>query len=65
MTWQLVEAEAQGAGGGDGVAGVQQAAFCSAVLLSWALVVVHDGSICHGGMQATTRQTIRPMQLTS
>jgi hypothetical protein len=65
MTWQLVEAEAHGPGGADGGAGVQHAAFCSAVLSSWALAVVHDGSICQGGMQATTLQTIRPMQLTS
>ncbi len=44
------------------MAGVQHGSFCSAVLLSTASVVVHVGSISHGGMQATTRQTMRPMQ---
>ena len=30
-----------------------------------ATAVVHVGSISHGAIQATTRQTIRPMQATS
>ena len=51
-----------GGGGGEGGAAVQQDAFISAVLLSTASVVVHVGSIVHGGTQATTRHTIRPMQ---
>jgi hypothetical protein len=41
---------------------VQQAAVISAVALSTASVVVQVGSTVHGGTQATTRQTIRPMQ---
>ncbi len=45
-----------------GGAGVQHAAFCSAVLLSTATAVVQDGSTCQGGTHATTRQTIRPTQ---
>ena len=45
-----------------GNAGVQHAAFCWAVELSWALVVVQVGSTSHGGTQATTRHTMRPMQ---
>ena len=61
-TWQLVRVDAQGAGAGVGNAGVQHAAFCWAVELSWALVVVQVGSISHGGTQATTRHTMRPMQ---
>ena len=63
--WQLVSGELHGGGGGAGTAGVQQATFCSAVPLSWALAVVQVGSISHGGTQATTRHTIRPMQPTS
>ena len=51
-----------GGGGGDGGAVVQQAASISAVLSSTATVVVQVGSTVHGGTQATTRQTIRPMQ---
>src|SRR6516165_639981 len=47
-----------------GGAGVQQGSFCSAVALSTATAIVHDGSTCHGGTQATTRQTIRPMHAT-
>ena len=50
-----------GGGGGAGGAGVQHGSLCSAVLLSRATVVVHDGSTVQGGTQATTRQTIRPM----
>ena len=44
---------------------VQQATFCSAVLLSTATAAVHVGSISQGGTHATTRHTIRPIQLTS
>jgi hypothetical protein len=62
VTWQPVSAEPHVGGGGDGGADVQHAAFISAVELSTASVVVHVGSIVHGGTQATTRHTIRPMQ---
>jgi hypothetical protein len=54
-----------GGGGGEGGAVVQQATFCSAVPSSTAFVVVQVGSTVHGGTQATTRHTIRPMQPTS
>ena len=50
--------------GGAGGAVVQHGSFCSAVALSTATAVVHEGSTVHGGTQATTRQTIRPMQAT-
>ena len=30
------------------------------VALSVALVLVHDGSYCHGGVQVATRQTTGP-----
>ena len=63
-TSQRVSTDAQGPGRGDGGAGVQQGSFCSAVLSSSALVVVQVGSTVHGGTQATTRQTIRPMHST-
>jgi hypothetical protein len=61
-TWQLVASEVHGGMGG---AGVQHGSFCSAVLLSTATTVVHEGSTCQGGTQATTRQTMRPMHATS
>ncbi len=48
-----------------GGAGVQHGSFCSAVALSTATAVVHEGSTCQGGTQATTRHTIRPMHGTS
>ncbi len=57
--WQLVSGDEQG---GAGKAGVQHGSFCSAVPSSSALVVVQVGSTSHGGTQATTRHTIRPMQ---
>ncbi len=66
VTMHWVRGEKQGGGGGgggDGGAAVQHAAVISAVALSTARVVVQVGSTVHGGTQATTRQTIRPMQL--
>ncbi len=44
------------------MASVQQGASISAVLLSTATAVVQVGSTVQGGTQATSRQTIRPMQ---
>jgi hypothetical protein len=64
-TSQLVSGDAHGSGAGVGNAGVQHGSFCSAVPSSSALVVVQVGSTSHGGTQATTRQTIRPMQAMS
>ena len=65
-TWHWVSGERQG--GAVAVAGrgaaVQHGSFCSAVPLSTATAVVQVGSTVHGGTQATTRQTIRPMQAT-
>ena len=58
-TWQLVAGEAHNGAGG---AVVQHGSFCSAVALSTATAVVQEGSTVHGGTQATTRQTMRPMQ---
>ena len=58
VTMQSVSGEKHGGGGGgggEGGADVQHAASISAVLLS-------TGSTVHGGTQATTRHTIRPMQ---
>ena len=61
--WVCAEKQGSGGGGGgDGSAVVQHAAVISAVALSTARVVVQVGSIVQGGTQATTRQTIRPMQ---
>ncbi len=50
---------------GAGGAVVQHGSFCSAVPLSTATAVVQVGSTVQGGTQATTRQTMRPMQATS
>ena len=61
-TSQFVAGDPQGGIGG---AGVQQGSSCSAVELSTATAVVHDGSTCHGGTHATTRQTMRPKHSTS
>ena len=61
-TWQFVAGEVHNGAGG---AVVQHGSFCSAVLLSTATAVVQEGSTVQGGTQATTRQTMRPMQATS
>ena len=64
-TMHSVSGEKHGGGGGGGGAGgasVQQAASISAVELSTATAVVQVGSTVHGGTQATTRHTMRPMQ---
>jgi hypothetical protein len=59
ITWQFVSGLAHGGMGG---AGVQHDSFCSAVALSTATAVVHEGSTVHGGTHATTRHTMRPTQ---
>ncbi|HUO48696.1 MAG TPA: hypothetical protein VMU09_07680, partial [Acidimicrobiales bacterium] len=48
-------------GGGEGGFEVQHGALWVAVPSSTATTVVHVGSTSHGGTQAATRQTMRPM----